>query len=86
MLRNFTDELSPADKAYSFRLEYIAGKNRRVVIGNSINLAEAYSLAKDGWITLWADPDVPHEPTPRGSKRSYSDALPSNCSTNGTRA
>lgn len=83
LLSNFADALSPADKADAFQLGYIAGKNRRVVIGYDINLAEAYSLMKDGWITLWADPDVLPTATARSSKRTYSESLSTNSRENG---
>ena len=49
LLSNFSVELSPATTTSSFNLGYIAGTNRRVVIANDINLAEAYSVAKAGW-------------------------------------
>ena len=54
----------------STKVGYIAGTNRRVVIANDVNLAEAYSLAKDGWITLWAEAILTSasEASPKGSK------------------
>jgi hypothetical protein len=52
LLSNFSVELSPATTTSSFNLGYVAGANRRVVMAKDINLAEAYSVAKAGWITL----------------------------------
>jgi hypothetical protein len=54
LLSNFSVELSPATTISSFNLGYIAGTNKRVIT-NDINLAEAYSVAKAVWITLWAE-------------------------------
>lgn len=56
----YKDELSPAAGADSFRLGYIGSKNRKLTIASNVHLAEAYSNAKDGWVTLWGDP---HETT-----------------------
>ena len=55
LLANFAAELSPAKTTSSFKVGYIAGTNRRVVIASDINLAEGYSLVKSGWLTLWAE-------------------------------
>ena len=70
LLANFALELLPAKTTSSFKVGYIAGTNRRVVIANDVNLAEAYSLAKDGWITLWAEAILTSasEASPKGSK------------------
>ena len=57
LVDNFKADLAPAGDAESFRLDYIAGTNRRITISSSVQLAKAYSLVKKGWITLWADPD-----------------------------
>ncbi|CAB4042740.1 Hypothetical predicted protein, partial [Paramuricea clavata] len=88
LLRNFSVELSPATTTSSFNLGYIAGTNRQVVIANDINLAEAYSVAKAGWITLWAEAIVPPAvAASRGTKRSLShatDDLATNPSGNGS--
>jgi hypothetical protein len=57
-----------------------------VVIANDINLAEAYSVAKAGWITLWAEAIVSSVAASRGTKRSLShatDDLATNPSGNG---
>ena len=51
LLENFAVELSPADNEHSFKLGYIAGRNRRIVMANDSNLVEAYYMAKDGWVT-----------------------------------
>ncbi|CAB3995291.1 Hypothetical predicted protein, partial [Paramuricea clavata] len=87
LMRSFSVELSPATTTSSFNLGYIAGTNRRVVIANNINLAEAYSVAKAGWITLWAEAIVPPAvAASRGTKRSLShatDDLATNPSGNG---
>ena len=56
LVDNFKAELAPAGHAESF-LGYITGTNRRITISSGVQLAEAYSLVKKGWITLWADPD-----------------------------
>ena len=56
LLENFTEELSKPADANSFRLGYIVGKNQRLTISNSSNLDEVYSISKDGWIVLWAEP------------------------------
>ncbi|CAB4044505.1 Hypothetical predicted protein, partial [Paramuricea clavata] len=55
LLENFAVELSPADNEHSFKLGYIAGRNRRIVMANDSNLVEAYSMAKDGWVTFWTE-------------------------------
>ena len=86
LLSNFSVELSPATTISSFNLGYIAGTNRRVVIANDINLAEAYSVAKAGWITLWAEAIVSSVAASSGTKRSLShatDDLATNPSGNG---
>ena len=70
LFEKFKLELEPAASAESFRFGYIAGTNRRISIVSSTQLAEAYSLAKKGFITLWADPDVQKISTP--AKRKYS--------------
>ncbi len=83
LLENFAVELSPVDNEQSFKLGYIAGRNRRVVIMNDSNLAEAYSMAKDGWVTLWAEAtDSPAESHSKGTKRARSDASDDDHGTN----
>ena len=74
LFEKFKDELEPAANAQSFRFGYIAGTYRRISISSSTQLAEAYSLAKKGYITLWADPDVQKKSAP--AKRSYSQTTP----------
>ena len=56
LLSNFKDELSPAADANSFCLDYVGSKNRKLTISSEVQIAEAYSHSKYGWVTLWADP------------------------------
>ena len=75
LLENFAVELSPADNEHSFKLGYIAGRNRRIVMASDSNLVEAYSMAKDGWVTFWAEAaDSPAKYNSKGTKRARSDA------------
>ena len=72
LFENFKTKLAPAASAESFRLRYLAGSNRRITISSSTQLAEAYSLEKKGWITLWADVDVKTTKIPcTGRKRAH---------------
>lgn len=73
LLQHFAMELSPVDNVQSFKLGYIAGRNRRVVIANNSNLVEAYSMAKDGWVTLWAEA-FPAKSNSKGNKRNRSES------------
>jgi hypothetical protein len=88
LLENFTEELSKPADANSFRLGYIVGKNQRLTISNSSNLDEVYSISKDGWIVLWAEPITKKKgkgSTSRVTKRTCSHAFPDDCSDQGTR-
>ena len=76
LLSNFSVELSPATTTSSFNLGYIPGTNRRGVIANDINLAEAYSVAKAGWITLWAEAIVSSVAASSGTKRIRTKRIP----------
>lgn len=79
LLKHFAVELSPVDNSQSYKLGYIAGRNRRVVIANDSNLVEAYSMAKDGWVTLWTEAtDSPAKPISKGTKRHRSDSRDDN--------
>lgn len=69
LFEKFKLELTPAADAESFRLGYMAVPNRRISITSSTQLAEAYSLVKKGFTTLWADPDVQNKAV--SGKRSY---------------
>ena len=74
LFEKFKLELQPAATAESFRFGYIAGTNCRISIASSTQLAEAYLLAKKGFITLWADPDVQKKSA--AAKRSCSQTSP----------
>ncbi|CAB4009885.1 Hypothetical predicted protein [Paramuricea clavata] len=81
------EELSKPVDANSFRLGYIVGKNQRLTISNSSNLDEVYSLSKDGWIVLWAEPITKKKgkgSTSRVTKRTCSRAFPDDCSDQAT--
>lgn len=55
LLATFKDELAPAANDEAFRMGYLGSKNRKLTIVSPSQLSEAYSNAKDGWITLCAD-------------------------------
>lgn len=65
LLATFKDELAPAANDEAFRMGYVGSKNRKLTIASPSQLSEAYSNAKDGWLTLWTDP---HLTTPKSSK------------------
>ncbi|CAH3185052.1 unnamed protein product [Porites lobata] len=62
-LENCQAEISPATDT-TFRLGYYAEGNKKFSISSEIQLAEAFSLIKNGKITLWLDP---HKDVPRSS-------------------
>ena len=62
-LENCQAEISPATDT-TFRLGYYAEGNKKFSISSEIQLAEAFSLIKNGKITLWVDP---HKHVPRSS-------------------
>ncbi|KAK3754687.1 hypothetical protein QZH41_015387 [Actinostola sp. cb2023] len=49
------EELSPA-KDSTFTMGYYGACNKKFTISSTVQLAEALSLSKKGWITLWIDP------------------------------
>ena len=55
-------EISPATD--TFQIGYYAEGNKKFSISSEIQLAEAFSLVKNGKITLWVDP---HKDVPRSS-------------------
>ncbi|KAK2568581.1 hypothetical protein P5673_006515, partial [Acropora cervicornis] len=59
-LENCQAEISPATDT-TFQIGYYAEGNKKFSISSEIQLAEAFSLVKNGKITLWVDPnkDVP---------------------------
>ena len=62
-LENCQAEISPATDT-TFQLGYYAEGNKKFSISSEIQLAEAFSLIKNGKITLWVDP---HKDVPRSS-------------------
>ena len=58
LLSKCEEELAPATDA-SFSLGYYGDGNKKFTISSAIQLAEAISLERRGWITLWADPHQP---------------------------
>ena len=62
-LENCQAEISPATDT-TFQIGYYAEGNRKFSISSEIHLAEAFSLVKNGKITLWVDP---HKDVPRSS-------------------
>lgn len=55
LLDNHKEELNVAEDTTTFELGYCKGSGR-FVIKTAVQLGEAYSLEKKGWITLYADP------------------------------
>ncbi|KAK2557781.1 hypothetical protein P5673_020149 [Acropora cervicornis] len=62
-LENCQAEISPATDT-TFQIGYYAEGNKKFSISSEIHLAEAFSLVKNGKITLWVDP---HKDVPRSS-------------------
>ena len=62
-LQNCKEEIFPATDT-TFQIGYYADGNKKFSISSKIQLAEAFSLVKNGMITLWVDP---HKDVPRGS-------------------
>ena len=62
-LENCQAEISPATDT-TFQIGYYAEANKKFSISSEIQLAEAFSLVKNGKITLWVDP---HKDVPRSS-------------------
>ena len=62
-LQNCKEEIFPATDT-TFQIGYYADGNKKFSISSEIQLAEAFSLVKNGMITLWVDP---HKDVPRGS-------------------
>ena len=62
-LENCQAEISPATDT-TFQIGYYAEGNKKFSISSEIQLAEAFSLVKNGKITLWVDP---HKDVPRSS-------------------
>ena len=62
-LENCQAEISPATDT-TFQTGYYAEGNKKFSISSEIQLAEAFSLVKNGKITLWVDP---HKDVPTGS-------------------
>ena len=54
-LENCQAEISPATDT-TFQIGYYAEGNKKSSISSEIHLAEAFSLVKNGKITLWVDP------------------------------
>ena len=61
--QNCKEEIFPATDT-TFQIGYYADGNKKFSISSEIQLAEAFSLVKNGMITLWVDP---HKDVPRGS-------------------
>ena len=53
LLEKSRNELFPAVDT-TFQIGYFVG-NKKFTIASSLQLAEAISLSKKGWITIWAD-------------------------------
>ena len=53
----------------SFHMGFYGDSNKNFTISSPVHLAEAMSLVKKGWITLWFDPHSTEE-TPGMTKRS----------------
>ena len=62
-LQNCREEIFPATDT-TFQIGYYADGNKKFSISSEIQLAEEFSLVKNGMITLWVDP---HKDVPRGS-------------------
>ena len=62
-LENCQAEISPATDT-KFQICYYPEGNKKFSISSKIQLAEAFSLVKNGKITLWVDP---HKDVPRSS-------------------
>ena len=62
-LQNCKVEIFPATDM-TFQIGYYAEGSKKFSISSEIQLAEAFSLVKNGKITLWVDP---HKDVPRGS-------------------
>ena len=62
-LQNCKEEIFPATDT-TFQIGYYADGNKKFSISSEIQLAEVFSLVKNGMITLWVDP---HKNVPRGS-------------------
>ena len=62
-LENCQAEISPATDT-TFQIGYYAEGNKKFSISSEIQLAKAFSLVKNGNITLWVDP---HKDVPRSS-------------------
>jgi len=61
-LENCQAEISPATDT-TFQIGYYAEGNKKFSISSEIQLAEVFSLVKNGKITMWVDP---HKDVPRG--------------------
>jgi len=62
-LQNCKAEIFPATDT-TLQIGYNAEGSKKFSISSEIQLAEAFSLVKNGKITLWVDP---HKDVPRGS-------------------
>ena len=60
LLQKCQEELLPA-KDTSFHMGYYGDSNKKFTISSPVQLAEAMSLVKKGWITLWVDPHSTEE-------------------------
>ena len=61
----------------------MGSKNRKLTISSEVQLAEAYSNSKDGWVTLWVDPHKTskEKASSMGSKRSFAQFMAFDAST-----
>ena len=82
LYEKFKTELEPATCPESFRLGYITGTNRRISISSSTQLAEAYSSAKRGFVTFWADTDVQKKSGVSATAKKRKNSTPLECENN----
>ena len=79
LYEKFKTELEPATCPESFRLGYITGTNCGISISSSTQLAEAYSSAKRGFVTFWADTDVQKKSGVSATAKKRKNSTPLEC-------
>ena len=79
LYEKFKTGLEPATCPESFCLGYITGTNHRISISSRTQLAEAYSSAKRGFVTFWADPDVQKKPGVSATAKKRKISTPLEC-------